>query len=186
MKQLEDYLSVFDNIVSDEDCDYIVNHYKDSDWNRSRVVRETAEGQIAGENEGRSCNQIDISYLNGELDKKIDNMIFNYVGIILKKYVSLHQYLEVRDDSGYQILRYNVDEKFIEHVDIYRGESRVLTCSITLNDDYEGGEWGFWDREKVFKAKKGSAIIFPSNFCFPHEILPITKGTRYSIVTWIK
>ena len=30
----------------------------------------------------------------------------------------------------------------------------------------------------------GSAVCFPSNFTFPHEILPVTKGTRYALVTW--
>ena len=33
--------------------------------------------------------------------------------------------------------------------------------------------------------KAGSAIVFPSNFCFPHAVLPVTKGERHSIITWI-
>ena len=36
-----------------------------------------------------------------------------------------------------------------------------------------------------YETKKGSAIIFPSNFMFPHEVNRIEKGTRYSIVTWL-
>ena len=34
------------------------------------------------------------------------------------------------------------------------------------------------------KLKKGDAIMFPSNFMYPHEIMPVTQGTRYSIITW--
>jgi hypothetical protein len=26
--------------------------------------------------------------------------------------------------------------------------------------------------------------MFPSNFLYPHSVLPVTEGTRYSIVTW--
>ena len=54
---------------------------------------------------------------------------------------------------------------------------------LYLNDDYEGGE--FYVAEKEFKPKKGSAIIFPSNFMYPHEAKAVTKGTRWSIVSWL-
>ena len=27
-------------------------------------------------------------------------------------------------------------------------------------------------------------IIWPSNFLFPHSVLPVTKGLRYSVVAW--
>ena len=59
-----------------------------------------------------------------------------------------------------------------------------MSCSFALNDDYEGGEWGFFDREIIVKAPKGSAVMFPSNFMYPHEIMPVTQGVRYSIITW--
>jgi len=38
---------------------------------------------------------------------------------------------------------------------------------------------------KKFEPKKSSALIFPSNFMFPHEAKVVTKGTRWSIVTWL-
>ena len=50
-----------------------------------------------------------------------------------------------------------------------------------LNTDYEGGELVISDL--IYKPKKNSSIIFPSNFMFPHYVKPITKGTRYSIIT---
>jgi hypothetical protein len=55
---------------------------------------------------------------------------------------------------------------------------------LYLNNDYEGGEFAFFDRELKYKLKKGSCIMFPSNFMYPHEIMPVTSGTRYSIITW--
>ena len=47
----------------------------------------------------------------------------------------------------------------------------------------EGGD--FYVASERFSPKKGSAIIFPSNFMFPHEAEVVTKGTRWSIVTWL-
>ena len=35
------------------------------------------------------------------------------------------------------------------------------------------------------EIKQGSAIVFPSNFMFDHEVKKVTKGNRYSVMTWI-
>ena len=37
---------------------------------------------------------------------------------------------------------------------------------------------------EAYKLEKGDALMFPSNFMYPHEVMPVTKGTRYSIITW--
>ena len=58
-----------------------------------------------------------------------------------------------------------------------------VSVLLYLNDDYEGGE--FHIASKKFEPEKGSAIIFPSNFMFPHEAKKVTKGVRWSIVTWL-
>ncbi len=52
-----------------------------------------------------------------------------------------------------------------------------------LNDDYEGGEFVLID-EKI-DLSKGDIIIFPSNFMYPHKVEPVTKGIRYSYISWI-
>ena len=52
-----------------------------------------------------------------------------------------------------------------------------------LNNDYEGGEFVLID-EKI-DLSKGDIIIFPSNFMYPHKVEPVTKGTRYSYISWI-
>ena len=75
--------------------------------------------------------------------------------------------------------------EYKEHVDHMDVNPRVLSCSLILNDNYDGGDFSFFNKEYIIKKKKGSAIVFPSNFCFPHAVLPITKGDRHSIVTWI-
>ena len=41
------------------------------------------------------------------------------------------------------------------------------------------------DGYKKIDTKKGDLLIFPSNFLYPHEVEPVTKGVRYSYVSWI-
>jgi len=82
------------------------------------------------------------------------------------------------------LLRYQEGEFYTEHTDHFLQNPRIVSCSFALNDDFEGGEFGFFDRKIIYKLSKGSALMFPSNFLYPHEIMPITKKIRYSIITW--
>ena len=70
---------------------------------------------------------------------------------------------------------------------IFQGERKgipLLSCLGALNNDYEGGEFVMWD-SKVIPLKQGELLIFPSNFMFPHKVEPVTKGTRYSYISWV-
>jgi Rps23 Pro-64 3,4-dihydroxylase Tpa1-like proline 4-hydroxylase len=86
-------------------------------------------------------------------------------------------------------LKYEVGGKYETHID--GGEIfRNLSTIVNLNEEYEGGEFLFFNplnREEVIreeKLKKGSVLCFPSNFTYPHSVKPITKGERFSCVCW--
>ena len=66
---------------------------------------------------------------------------------------------------------------------------RQLSFVFFLNDDFEGGEFEFVFTDKNIKKikfKPNSSLIFPSNFMFRHKVYPVTKGTRYTIVGWMR
>ena len=88
------------------------------------------------------------------------------------------------------LLKYNVGGKYEIHIDQYTSASRHLSIIMNLNDNYEGGDLIFTDQKekeiKRLKLSKGSIVFFPSDFMYPHSIQPITKGTRYSIVSWLQ
>ena len=68
------------------------------------------------------------------------------------------------------------------------GHVRKLSMSVILNDNYEGGEFEFasYSKEKCIitpvEVEAGSIIVFPS--VMEHRVAPVTKGIRYSLVTW--
>ena len=88
------------------------------------------------------------------------------------------------------LLKYNSGGKYNVHTDHYTNSPRHLSIIINLNEEYEGGDLIFTDQKKVevkrIKLGKGSIVFFPSNFMYPHSIKPITKGVRYSIVSWLQ
>ena len=92
-------------------------------------------------------------------------------------------------NEGFQFTNYEAPSgKYGKHVD--RGINlpvRKLSISIQLTnpEEYEGGELKLYDGEKetVMDKTQGTLIIFPSYVL--HEVMPVTKGERNSLVTWV-
>jgi len=87
-----------------------------------------------------------------------------------------------------EFLMYDVKGKYETHVDTFHqhsNETRKLTILVFLNDDFEGGRFYIQNsHDRTYpEQKKGTVLIFPS--FMPHGVEPITKGVRYSVVTWM-
>jgi hypothetical protein len=183
MKNINDYILVVPNIIPDELCDAILSEYKACDrWASANIASGTNLNV-------RNCQTIGISFgdiieKNKDARLKIDQDLFNCAGNAIQEYRNIFQNCDIEEDSGYELLKYEMGGFYSEHKDSFKGRPRAVSCSFALNDGYEGGEFAFFNRELVYKLKKGDALMFPSNFMYPHEIMPVTSGTRYSIVTW--
>lgn len=180
---ITDYILVFDNIVSDDLCNQILKEYEhSSDW-----LNTVTGGGL--QREVRRCDNLNMTedfiiQKNYQVRKYLDDEVFKCASVAIQKYNERFNKAQIQQDSGYTLLRYQEGEYYKEHTDHFLQVPRTVSCSFSLNDGYEGGEWGFFNREVVIKPPKGSAVMFPSNFMYPHEIMPVTKGVRYSIITW--
>lgn len=188
MFEIKDYIVVVDQALSIETCDKILQEYSQcDDWSKANVLNSTDNYY---DKDFRNCDTIGLSIptileKNPLVRKEIDDLVFEGVSKCLETYRSKFKYANIISDTGYDLLRYNVGEYFKEHADSNVQAFKTISCSIALNEEYEGGLWNFFGGEfKLDKIPKGSAVLFPSNFCFPHEITTVTKGQRYSIVTW--
>jgi PKHD-type hydroxylase len=75
-----------------------------------------------------------------------------------------------------------------KHTDcVFNGIIRKLSISIQLSDPktYEGGDLLLYPEAEPLKMKKGQGtlVIFPSYTL--HEVTPVTKGERNSLVCWV-
>jgi len=92
-------------------------------------------------------------------------------------------------NEGFQFTNYKApSNKYGKHVD--RASDfvvRKLSISIQLTDpkEYEGGELYLYEDDKgmLMDKKQGTLIMFPSYIL--HEVTPVTKGERNSLVTWV-
>jgi predicted 2-oxoglutarate/Fe(II)-dependent dioxygenase YbiX len=183
--KLEDYIHVFDNILPKHFCQEILEEYKHCDHWAPALVAGGFESK-----DSRNCNQILISdhhviSHNEEIRRSIDERIHKCVAEAMELYTEKHPLFNVEIDTGYQLLRYQEGQYYTQHTDSFKQEQRSVSCSIQLNEDYEGGEFAFFNREIIMRTGVGSVIMFPSNFMYPHEVMPVQKGTRYSIITWL-
>jgi predicted 2-oxoglutarate/Fe(II)-dependent dioxygenase YbiX len=182
MKTLDQYINVVHNAIPLELCDDILKEYENEEWQTATV----GKGRI--KTDQRNCKVIGISMpamikKNLQARSKLDYDIFQNVSKLMSVYSNAFEvFLEY--DTGYELLKYEEGGYFCKHVDESPNNNRTVSCSLMLNDDYEGGTFAFFDGELKYDLKKGDALIFPSNYLYPHEVMPITKGTRYSIVTW--
>jgi len=181
---LENYIYVVKNALNNQTCDDILNEFKSSDeWVDTVIGRGEVNKNI------RNCQIIIVSYphviqKNKDVRSKLDNAIFDGAAKCIKEYNTKFSYCKIEEDSGYELLKYPEGCFYVEHTDSFKARPRAISCSFILNDDFEGGEFAFFNKELKYKLKKGDALLFPSSFMYPHEVMPVTKGTRYSIITW--
>ena len=136
--------------------------------------------------------ELDVINSTGDQFKSLGN----YLGTALQNYQK--KYSRAKDNMGptwihhisqVRFNRYKIGTKMRSHHDhiqsLFDGKLKgipIISIVGLLNDNYEGG--AFMCREKEIKLIRGDILLFPSNFMYPHEVKEITKGIRYSFVSW--
>jgi predicted 2-oxoglutarate/Fe(II)-dependent dioxygenase YbiX len=182
MKPIESYISLYKGRFPNDLCDAILWEYADSsDWRPAKTVGHLDDFRI--------CSRIPLSETltirGSQARKALDTRIFNTLNTLMPEWMSEQKTRTLNNDSGYDLLRYNVGGKYEFHSDEVDDQKRVasvISC-LSSSEDYEGGEFEFLDGPS-FKFDKGDILVFPSNFCFRHRVSPVTKGTRYVVITW--
>ena len=86
-----------------------------------------------------------------------------------------------------QVLKYETAEYYTWHSDQATNTQvsefgRTISVVLYLQNATVGGRTQFTHRS--FRPKAGQALIFPSNWCYPHQCEPIIEGTKIAAVTW--
>lgn len=185
---VKDYVRIYDEFLDKKTCEIIVEKLNRTDWELHTFYQSDTRECISFDKELSISFAQEITETN-ELMRKVWFAIEQYIE---KDHAYMNQWFG--SWSGYTPIRYNrynVDTQMKLHCDhihnMFDGDRKgipILSILGSLNDDYEGGELIFWEQEKI-ELKAGQIMIFPSNFMYPHKVLPVTKGTRYSYVSWV-
>lgn len=185
-KNLEDFI-FHKNIFPKDIIDTILNEYKenlfDRDSHHNKITRHLGELNITS----RALINNENSYVR----QKIFCEIQEQLRVLIKQYSEyIHPYnLPIIEASPCSLRQMKEGDYYKEHDDDGVGDltgSHKITVSICLNEDYEGGDFTFFQDSLIYKLTKGDVLMFPSSFQYPHGVKKITKGTRYQLVTWLR
>lgn len=177
---VQKYVHFYEDIMSEEDCHTLMN--AEFDYKPSKYATHESESPRSKERV-----KMDDAWINQNNEHY--NIIKPSFEWVINKYQKAYKHCIIKNTTPFRINRYSVGGFMSEHCDnIHHSHGQTygypqLSALLFLNDDYEGGE--FLVNNLAYPKKKGSAIIFPSNFMFPHQVTEIKEGTRWSIVTWL-
>ena len=167
----------WDKAFTDEECDRIIEIGN---------ARTQKEAKTRGE-DAEKVRKSEIAWLypSDDLDwayRKMTDVILN----LNERFFGFDLFGAL---EGFQFTKYTAPGgKYGRHVDCAPGTLvRKLSFTVQLSDskDYKGGDLRLYVGEKpeVMKRERGHVALFPSYTL--HEVTPVTKGTRYSLVSWI-
>jgi len=117
--------------------------------------------------------------------------IFQRIRDVVKNINDKFFNFDLTEIQSLQFTSYDSKEKgfYGKHIDMmYVGAgTRKLSVTIQLSEsnDYSGGDILLHTRDEAETPHRnqGTAILFPSYTL--HEVTPVTKGKRYSLVAWV-
>ena len=177
---LQDYIAIY-KAIELSICKQIIDDSNEAQW-----VKHSYSNPITQETTTYE-DDLEISYQDKYMDY-LNNKIKDCVSDYLKNVVPMP--FQLQEVSPIRFNRYQVGTNMKFHYDhihtLFDGQKKgvpILSILGLLNDDFEGGDFLIFDSKKV-NLSAGDIILFPSNFLYPHAVTTITKGTRYSFVSW--
>jgi hypothetical protein len=141
----------------------------------------------------RDCNDFKFKKTDIENDKSQTSLnlqslwqdLYDVKLPAVEDYCRIHNIHNLKYWEAFNFIKYGPGQHFMEHHD--HGFSYNCTVSLVsyVNDDYEGGELFFRLQNLKVKPEAGDLFVFPSNFMYPHQAMPVTSGIKYSIVTML-
>ena len=147
---------------------------------------------------GRTSTQVTIaadSQFDKVLNERAMNAVIKYCQNLREYSRGYARYPNIGSDPcklkllQWQVLSYKETQRYDYHTDqlpeqFNQWMQREFSVVLYLQNAEEGGETCFpW---KCYNPKPGEALIFPSNWCFPHYASEVTKGRKIAAVNWFE
>jgi hypothetical protein len=181
----ENFCRVFENVMSDEKCDYFVNKFE--------AHKELQK--IQNNSKGKTLTMMNL--MNSKDTPFREDL--DFIGDTLMESVKLYkedvnlksfQFPDKFGVEAFKIKRYLSDttDEFPPHIDVnnYKNARRFLVMFLYLTDN-EGGETevNFGGSVFVSHCKKGSVLLFPPMWPWVHAGKPPINGSKYIMGSYL-
>jgi len=162
--------------ISQEEVDLFLDYLVESEPEQAKVhenAKETANTDI---------RDAEIHYIDAKEDRLY--RILNKIAVSANKYFNY----AINGIETAQIIHYKAPSNgYGYHIDIGpegTAANRKISMTLSLNEEYEGGELCFrtGDNASCTRPKMGEIVAFSS--FISHQVKPVTKGDRYVVVAW--
>lgn len=192
--EFKDFIGVFHNVASKEECNKIIEHFENVDELKLTVSRKEFE-EI---NSTLKDNKIYPMINEGDslLMRINQNILKGFIENLNTVYEIYKKKYDVMDSLD--IHKLNPDVKIQKTVPgqgyhVWHCENagiatsrRALLCMMYLNDVEEGGETEFLYQSLRVKPKAGTIVICPAYFTHTHRGNPPLKEAKYMINGWVE
>lgn len=189
-KTLGGCIDVFENVwpYPENTIETVENLNKDPEsgisWERATTLNKGTDQEI------RTNVMLGVTNLsqitnNGHL-QNVHNQFYMLLLATTIDYSDRYKIGEPLYHENYNMLRYRGGQQYHQHYDGSTKTGRTISAICYLNEDYAGGELEFPNFDVKIKPKKGSLLLFPSNYAYSHVAHPVTEGQKYALVTWIR
>jgi hypothetical protein len=183
MINLIDMILIVDNVISDDESKLLISEFE----------TETPTKEASREVNSSEFVQTNADFIDLKPKTKIQQIANDKTSIMVGHYKDYIEKLGYFDTHGltsnleyahkYRIIKYDIGQSFHDHVD--KSPFIFGSCSLALNDDYEGGEYRFFRGHHKVKLKKGQGMIWPADYFFVHGVNTITKGCKYAVNSFL-
>jgi len=156
------YIKLFEDVFSEEDCANLIAKFEKSEPELD-IVEDHRYFKVL---DTRKCVLFDDVY---------DDMTSRFISVI-RQYckecdIKTYQWSEEIKFEDFRMKKYEAGYgRFSPHVDVnsVHDNQRFLVFFLYLNDVEEGGETTFIDTKQSIKPKRGSVLVFPPTWTYPH------------------
>jgi hypothetical protein len=186
--ELDDFILVADNFLSEEECANFIKIFNNLDAagfgsTRARNNLEIADTQVwLSDSMGVSLTS------TVHARSFIENFWHNIYPIYLNKF-GIFKSFDQHYIRELKIQKTNPEEGYhVWHCENGSHESmrRLLAYIVYLNDVEEGGETEFLYYRKRVKAKRGRIVLWPAGFTHTHRGNPPLSGEKYVATGWVE
>ena len=189
MKRIQD-LKIIDqirlvpNVLSQEECQLLINYFEK---NQQDAATESSGKIYENRESGFYREEDNFAALLLNTDSEALRICLKGIKVCLINYLMFQKINFSKSlipffwshTNNIRLLRYREGEEIKDHLDM--NDQNRMSCSINLNDNYEGGAFSFFHGKHKINLKQGQGMVFPAETIWVHGVEKITKGTRYSI-----
>jgi hypothetical protein len=186
-KKLTDFIKVYDDCISAEVCQQVIDLFEEEEDKQERVEREqkpnfTQFNLTQFINSGSSTAKDTL--LHDNLTKVFLNTINLYcIDLLVMDELPSQYALEELRIKKY---RKGTDDQFAQHVDVgnHNSARRFIATFLYLTDHEYEGQTVFNNLGLSIDPKPGRILVFPPLWMFPHAGMPVKNKDKYIVGTY--